>query len=50
MKNTLIAIECKFNSTGDGFSGDVGKNFEVFRDLYPDGQNFKCLMLKKLKF
>ncbi len=40
MKNTVAAIECKFNSSGDGFSGNLGKNFEAFRDLYPNGQNF----------
>jgi uncharacterized protein len=40
MKNRIDAIECKFNSSGAGISGDVGRNFEAFRDIYPDGQNF----------
>ena len=35
------AIECKFNSaTDDLVSSDIGKNFEAFRNYYPDGHNF----------
>jgi len=40
VKNTVTAIECKFNSLpSDNLSTDVGKNFETFRELYPEGQN-----------
>lgn len=39
--NSLVAIECKFNSaTDDLVSSDIGKNFEAFRNYYPDGHNF----------
>jgi predicted AAA+ superfamily ATPase len=38
--NTVAAIECKFNSSNAGLSSDIGKNFEAFRELYPEGQNF----------
>ncbi len=42
-KNSLTAIECKFNSDSDdslasGISS-ISKNFEAFRELYPDGEN-----------
>jgi len=40
-KNALDAIECKFNSTiDDSVTSSVGKNFEAFRALYPDGNNY----------
>ncbi len=39
--DTLDAIECKFNSSLDDLvSGGVGKNFDAFRSLYPEGNNF----------
>jgi len=39
-KNSLTAIECKFNSDGDDrLASGIGKNFEAFRELYPDGEN-----------
>lgn len=39
--NKLIAIECKFNSSSnDLVSASVGKNFEAFRNHYPNGDNF----------
>lgn len=39
----MTAIECKFNSDSDdslasGISS-ISKNFEAFRELYPDGEN-----------
>lgn len=38
--NTLTAIECKFNITIDNLvPTSIGKNFEAFRALYPDGDN-----------
>lgn len=38
--NTLAAIECKFNINIDNLvPASIGKNFEAFRALYPDGQN-----------
>ena len=38
--NIFTAIECKFNSYSDDIlSGSIGKNFEAFRSLYPDGDN-----------
>ncbi len=39
-KNRVTAIECKFNSSmDDNVSGNVIKNFEAFRELYPEGEN-----------
>ncbi len=39
--NRLVAIECKFTSSPDDVvSSGMGKNFEVFRKHYPDGDNF----------
>jgi predicted AAA+ superfamily ATPase len=40
VKNTVTAIECKFNSSSDdSLAGNIGKNFETIRELYPDGEN-----------
>lgn len=43
-ENALTAIECKFNSTSDELTattiGRIGKNFEAFRELYPNGENY----------
>lgn len=43
-EQALTAIECKFNSAPDELAatniGSIGKNFEVFREHYPDGDNF----------
>ena len=39
--NRLTAIECKFNSSADDFvSNGILKNFEAFRNHYPEGDNF----------
>ena len=40
--NNLTAIECKFNYSSDdsSLSHSVIKNFEAFRNLYPQGNNF----------
>jgi predicted AAA+ superfamily ATPase len=39
--NRLTAIECKFNSSSEDFvSNGILKNFEAFRNHYPDGDNF----------
>ena len=39
--NRLTAIECKFNSSSDDMlSSGVIKNFEAFRNHYPEGENF----------
>lgn len=39
--NRLTAIECKFNSfSEDILSSGIIKNFEAFRNLYPEGDNF----------
>ncbi len=36
-----VAIECKFISSADDLKmGKIGKNFEAFRALYPEGDNF----------
>ncbi len=38
--NSLTAIECKFNIPKDTVSiTKIGKNFEAFRSMYPDGEN-----------
>jgi predicted AAA+ superfamily ATPase len=40
-ENAFTAIECKFNSSADeSVSTNIGKNFEAFRNHYPDGDNF----------
>jgi uncharacterized protein len=40
-ENALTAIECKFNSSFEELvATGIGKNFEVFRSHYPDGENF----------
>jgi predicted AAA+ superfamily ATPase len=39
-ENILTAIECKFSSSiDDALVGNLGKNFEAFRALYPIGEN-----------
>lgn len=39
--NKLTAIECKFNSFSEDFlSSGITKNFEAFRNHYPEGDNF----------
>lgn len=39
--NSRTAIECKFNvSPEDLAATNLGKNFVVFRGLYPEGENF----------
>lgn len=38
--NALTAIECKFNILEDDLNvTKMGKNFEAFRSIYPDGEN-----------
>ena len=40
-QQSLTAIECKFTSMIDDTTlSRIGKNFEAFRKLYPDGDNF----------
>lgn len=40
-RDTLTAIECNFSSSPDDLvSTGMGKNFEAFRNHYPDGENF----------
>ncbi len=39
-ENRLVAIECKFNIASDDINlKGIGKNFEAFRSLYPEGEN-----------
>jgi uncharacterized protein len=39
--NGLTTIECKFNSfSDDTLSSGIMKNFEAFRAIYPEGDNF----------
>lgn len=39
--NNLTAIECKFNYfSDDTLSSSITKNFEAFRNHYPNGENF----------
>ncbi len=39
--NALTAIECKFNIDKDSLNvTKMGKNFEAFRAIYPDGENY----------
>lgn len=39
--NALTAIECKFNIDTDSLNvTKMGKNFEAFRAIYPDGENY----------
>ncbi|MBS1986572.1 ATP-binding protein [Candidatus Dependentiae bacterium] len=43
-ENGLVAIECKFNTVLEDITSTklagLGKNFQAFRDLYPNGCNF----------
>jgi len=39
--NAINAIECKFSiASGGTIASEVGKNFQAFRRLYPEGENF----------
>lgn len=39
-ENKITAIECKFNISSDEIAlKDIAKNFQAFRDLYPQGEN-----------
>jgi len=39
-EDSLVAVECKFTITEDSITQSISKNFEAFREYYPEGENF----------